>query len=448
MDPHAGLTLPEPVGIALSLLERHGFEAYVVGGCTRDALLGETPEDWDITTSALPEQTLEVFSEYRTIETGLQHGTVTVRIDQMNLEVTTYRVDGEYTDARHPETVAFTRSLKEDLARRDFTMNAIAYSPTRGYVDLYEGQADIDHHIIRCVGDSEQRFQEDALRILRALRFSSVLGFSIEAETAAAIHRLKDHINYVANERIATEFLKLLCGKNVFDVLMEYRDVFAVILPELTPCFDFNQHNPWHCYDVYTHIAHTVEAVPPDPALRLTMLLHDIGKPETFLLGGNNIGHFYRHAHVGAQMAEDIVQRLRLSSAMQTEVTTLVEYHEYPLEPDRKVLRRCLNKFGKTTLQRLLLVQRADNIAKTPELAAERLDTLGTIEHMLDLLLQEKPAFRISDLEIDGNDLLALGMPPGPAVGKLLNEVLEEVLAERLPNDRFLLLEYVAGKVL
>ncbi|MBQ8063719.1 MAG: tRNA nucleotidyltransferase, partial [Clostridia bacterium] len=284
------LSLPGPVETALSLLEAGGFEAYVVGGCTRDSLLGTVPEDWDITTSALPEQTLEVFRDYRTIETGLQHGTVTVRIDKTNLEITTYRVDGKYEDSRHPDAVTFTRSLSEDLARRDFTMNAIAYSPTRGWKDLYGGAEDIEDRLIRCVGDPETRFTEDALRVLRALRFSSVLGFEIEGKTADAIHALKDRINFVAYERIAVELLKLLCGKNVYRVLQDYRDVFAVILPEMEPCFDFEQHNPWHIYDVYTHIAKSVEAVRPEPELRLAMLLHDIGKPETFFLDEKGIG--------------------------------------------------------------------------------------------------------------------------------------------------------------
>ncbi|MBQ6445031.1 MAG: tRNA nucleotidyltransferase, partial [Clostridia bacterium] len=276
------IVLPGPVETALRLLEHAGFEAWVVGGCTRDALLRDAPKDWDITTSALPAETLSVFSDFRTIETGLQHGTVAVLLDGMLLEITTYRVDGTYKDSRHPDEVTFTRSIDEDLARRDFTMNAIAYSPARGYEDLYGGASDIKAHLIRCVGDPETRFTEDALRILRALRFSSVLGFAIEEQTASAIHALKERILHVAWERISAELLQLLCGKDVYRVLQDYRDVFAVLFPELEPCFDFPQNNPWHIYDVYTHIAHSVESIAPEPALRLTMLLHDIGKPETY----------------------------------------------------------------------------------------------------------------------------------------------------------------------
>ena len=440
------IVLPGPVSEALDRLESAGFEAFVVGGCTRDALLGDVPHDWDITTSALPEETLRVFADCRTIETGLQHGTVAVLLDDMLLEITTYRVDGTYEDSRHPDSVSFTCSIEEDLARRDFTMNAIAYSPTRGYEDLYGGASDIEARIIRCVGDPETRFTEDALRILRALRFSSVLGFSIEADTAAAIHTLKDRILHVASERIATELLQLLCGKEVYRVLQDFRDVFAVILPELEPCFDFEQKNPWHIYDVYTHIAHSVEHIAPEPELRLAMLLHDIGKPETFFTDDKGIGHFYGHPKRSARMAEDIVHRLKLSSAMQREVCTLVEFHDYPVEPVETVLLRRLHKFGPETLRHLIEVKRADCLAQNPEKTGADLDRLSTIEHMLDVLLKEQPVFRISDLAIGGGDLIALGMDPGPQMGTLLEDVLEQVMAGKLPNDRDALLAYAKNK--
>jgi tRNA nucleotidyltransferase/poly(A) polymerase len=440
------IVLPGPVETALGLLEHAGFEAWVVGGCTRDALLGGAPKDWDITTSALPAETLSVFSDFRTIETGLQHGTVAVLLDGMLLEITTYRVDGTYKDSRHPDAVTFTRSIDEDLARRDFTMNAIAYSPARGYEDLYGGASDIEAHLIRCVGDPETRFTEDALRILRALRFSSVLGFAIEEQTASAIHALKERILHVAWERISAELLQLLCGKDVYRVLQDYRDVFAVLFPELEPCFDFPQNNPWHIYDVYTHIAHSVESIAPEPALRLTMLLHDIGKPETYFTDDRGIGHFYGHPKRSAQLAEAIVHRLRLSSAMQQEVCTLVEYHDYPVEPSEPVLLRRLHKFGPATLRHLLLVKRADCLAQNPEKTGADLDKLSTIEHMLDVLLKKEPAFRVADLAISGGDLIALGMRPGPQLGAFLESILEAVMAGELPNDREALLAYVRDK--
>ena len=440
------IPVPAPVSAVLDRLERAGFEAYAVGGCTRDALLGQAPDDWDITTSALPEQTKEVFSDCRTIDTGIKHGTVAVRMEDMLLEVTTYRVDGDYKDSRHPEDVTFTRSLAEDLARRDFTMNAIAYSPVRGPVDLYGGAEDIAARTIRCVGDPETRFTEDALRILRALRFSSVLGFSIEPETAAAIHARKERIRYVAMERIATELLKLLCGKDVCRVLLEYRDVLAVVLPELGPCFDFDQKNPNHIYDVYTHIAKSVEAVEPEPRLRLAMLLHDIGKPETFFTDEAGVGHFYGHAKAGVRLAEDILRRLKLPAQMQEDVRTLVEYHDYPLEARKPVLLRRLNKFGEQGLRDLIAVQRADGLAQAPDLAGPRLDRLRTIESELDRLLPERPAYRTADLAVRGKDLIDLGIEPGPGLGALLQELLEKVMAGELTNDRDALLAYAEGR--
>lgn len=436
------IVLPGPVEKALQHLEGAGHEAWVVGGCTRDALLGETPHDWDITTSALPEETLSVFSDYRTIETGLQHGTVAVLLEEMLLEITTYRVDGTYNDSRHPDAVSFTRSLGEDLARRDFTMNAIAYSPSRGYADLYGGAEDIGRRVIRCVGDPETRFTEDALRILRALRFASVLGFSIEEHTSDAIHALKERVLYVAWERISAELLQLLCGPEVYRVLQEYRDVFAVLFPELEPCFDFEQKNPWHIYDVYTHLCHAVEHIEPDPELRLAMLLHDIGKPETFFTDDKGVGHFYGHAGHSAQIACDIVRRLKLSTAMQREVCTLVEFHDYPLEATERILLRRLHKFGPETLRHLILVQKADCLAQNPAKTGGDLDRLSTIEQKLDVLLKGHPAFRIGDLAIDGSDLIALGLEPGPAIGRVLEDVLEQVMAGSLPNDRDELLAY------
>ncbi len=439
------IELPAPVGAVLRRLEDAGFEAWVVGGCTRDALLGHDPGDWDITTSALPEETLDVFSDCRTIEVGLQHGTVAVLYDGMQLEITTYRVDGSYRDSRHPDEVRFTRSLEEDLARRDFTMNAIAFSPSRGLVDVFGGEEDIRNRTIRCVGDPETRFTEDALRILRALRFSSVLGFPLEPETDAAVHALKGRIAYVAYERIAAELFKLLCGKDVFRVLDDYRDVLAVVLPELEPCFDFDQRNPHHCYDVYTHIARSVEAAEPEPELRLAMLLHDIGKPETFFTDEDGVGHFYGHGKAGARLAETIVKRLKLSSRQQKEIVTLVEYHDYPLEADKKILRRRLSKFGEETLRHLIAVQKADVSAQAPAFREERLDSLRTIESVLEELLAEKPAVHIRDLAISGEDLLALGMAPGPAVGELLGELLRQVMEETVPNERAALLR-LAGE--
>lgn len=437
------LALPVPVETALRRLEQAGFEAYVVGGCTRDALLGKTPNDWDITTSALPEQTQLVFSDEKTILTGLQHGTVSVRLQDMLLEITTYRVDGTYADSRHPDAVTFTRTLVEDLSRRDFTMNAIAYSPVRGYADEFGGAQDIEAHLIRCVGVPEKRFTEDALRMLRALRFSSVLGFAIEEKTSVAIHALKSRILNVSWERITSEVLRLLCGKDVYRVLQDYRDVFAVLFPELEPCFDLDQNNPWHIYDLYTHICHAVEQVLPDPTLRLAMLFHDIGKPACLFTDDNGISHFYGHPAVSAELTTGIVHRMRLSADMQEHVVSLVAHHDLPLEPDRKLILRRLHRLGEPLLRQLIEVEKADASAQAPLPGNARLDTVCKMETKLNLLMEEQPAYRVSDLVVNGRDLIALGMEPGPAIGAALEKLLTCVIEGTLENDRDALLTYL-----
>ena len=394
----------------MTLLEQAGFEAYVVGGCTRDALLGLDAKDWDITTSAFPEETKAVFSEYRTIDTGIQHGTVAVLIDGMQLEITTYRVDGEYTDSRHPDEVSFTRTLHEDLARRDFTMNAICYNPSVGWVDDFGGMDDIEQHRIRCVGTPEKRFTEDALRILRALRFSSVLGFSIEKETSLAIHSVKQRISCVAVERITEEMKKLLCGNNVYSVLRDYRDVISVVLPELGQLSE----------EAYEMSYRRVAAVLPEEELRFAMLLLNLG--------------------------EESLQRFRLSNQMRSDIQTLMEYQDLELSADRRNLCLCLNKVGKTGLQKLILLKKGLCLAEDGG-ESPRLDTLCTIEEAFQELLAQNPVFRCQDLEVDGSDLLALGMKPGPEVGRQLQELLEKVMEEELPNERNALLNYLAERL-
>ena len=310
-------SVPLPAGVsrALTMLESAGFEAFIVGGCVRDALRGITPKDYDITTSALPEETKSVFRDWRVIETGIQHGTITVVMDGMPLEITTYRTEGTYSDNRHPDSVSFTASLREDVARRDFTMNAIAYSPTRGMIDHFGGAEDIRRGIIRCVGDPATRFREDALRMMRGIRFASVLGFAIEKNTAAAIHENKERIPTVSAERIRVELTKLLCGANVKNVLMDWWDVIGTVIPEILPMHGFDQKTPYHIYDVWEHTAVAVSNIPPDPHLRLCALLHDIGKPPSFFTDEKGVGHFYGHPAVSARMTEEILARLKYDNA-------------------------------------------------------------------------------------------------------------------------------------
>ncbi|MDO5448449.1 MAG: HD domain-containing protein, partial [Clostridia bacterium] len=427
---------------AMDLLRDAGFECYAVGGCVRDSLLGKTPNDWDITTIALPEETKEVFSGYRVIETGIKHGTVTVLIDDEPLEITTYRIDGEYLDNRHPSGVTFTRNLHEDLARRDFTINALALSADGEIVDEFGGKEDLERGIIKCVGSPDKRFNEDALRIMRALRFSATLDFDIDPATSESIHKNRELLSSIAVERVLDELLKLLvgAGPRVVDILISYRDVFAVIIPELEPCFDFDQQNKHHIYDVYDHIAHSVGEAEPLPDVRLAMLLHDIGKPHCFTVGADGMGHFYSHADIGADITADILKRFKVSNEFYDTVWALVKYHYYPIEPNLKSVRRRLAKFGPELLDKILLVKLADNFAHNMETG----DYSGEIYEVRDLIPEAmKHCFSIKDLAISGNDLIDMGVEKGPRIGEILTLLLDEVMDEKLPNEREKLIERV-----
>ncbi len=331
------MKLAPQVNTALELLEAAGYEAYLVGGAVRDFVRDSSPaKDWDIATNALPEQVKAVFAGFRLIETGLKHGTVTVVIDHIQLEITTYRVDGGYTDHRHPDAVSFTRSLKEDLERRDFTMNALAYHPAAGVVDLVGGRADIEAGLVRCVGDPDRRFREDGLRMLRALRFASVYGMTIEPGTAAAVHRNRALLERIAAERVQAELTKLLCGRGAAAVLRSFADVLEVLIPELVPMFGFDQRNPHHDRDVWEHTIAVVEHTPPEPVLRWAALFHDMGKPSCFSLTEDGVGHFFGHAEQGAVMTERILDRLRFDRDGRERIARLVRYHDMPLTADRK----------------------------------------------------------------------------------------------------------------
>lgn len=353
------IALPCGASAILHALQSHGFEAYVVGGCVRDSLLGITPKDWDICTSATPQQVKEIFASHRIIETGVQHGTVTIVMQDGQYEVTTFRTDGSYSDHRRPDTVSFTGSISEDLSRRDFTMNAIAYNGS-GLLDFYNGLSDLQSVTISCVGSADARFKEDALRMMRALRFSSVYGFFIEPATAAAIHKNKDLLRLIAAERINGELCKLLCGKNALTVLLEYSDVLAVIIPELAPCIGFDQNNRYHQYTVYDHMMHAVANCKTDSLpVRLALFLHDIGKPLCYTEDENG-GHFHGHAVPSRDIAKTILERLRFDTKTKNEVLELILYHDALIEPTPKTVRRWLNKVGEERLRQLLLVREAD----------------------------------------------------------------------------------------
>lgn len=446
------MVLPENISRALDMLESAGHEAWVVGGCVRDSLMGIIPHDYDITTSALPAETEQVFAGYRLIETGLKHGTVTVLADGSPIEITTYRVDGEYRDSRRPERVTFTRNIRDDVSRRDFTMNGIAYNPKQGYFDEFGGAEDIKAGVIRCIGKPEKRFREDALRILRGLRFSASLGFEIEENTARAMHDNRELLNKISAERVLSELCGLLTSRNshrnIFRVLTEFRDIAAVIIPEFRECSGFVQHSRFHCFDVYEHCVMSAQKAAEISAdsecrlpLTLAMLLHDIGKPQRFTLGEDGEGHFYGHAAVSADIAEDILRRLKCSNALRERVCTIVRYHDVPLSDTDKSVRRLLRKYGLETVRDICLAHICDDSAKTPECAGR----CGEWRAVLSRAEALAPSYclTLKDLAVDGKALSGL-MEPSPEMGKALKFLLDEVINGNFPNEREFLLKEAA----
>lgn len=416
----------------INTLEEAGYSAYAVGGYVRDCLLGLTPSDCDIATSARPEQTLEVFKNLNCFSTGLKHGTVTVLADGEPIEITTFRTDSTYSDGRHPDTVSFTASIDSDILRRDLTINALAYNPKTGITDIVGGISDIQNGIIRSVGDPELRFSEDGLRILRALRFSSVYGFRIEENTASAALKCAYMLDSLSAERIFSELKKLLCGKNAEEVLLSYPEVVCRVIPELSQSVGFAQHNPHHIYDVYTHTAKTVSGVPRDPVLRLAALLHDIGKPATFSII-DGVGHFYGHSDESLRLAEKILDRMKSDKKTKTEVLTLIKYHDPVIAPEEKCVRRYLNRLGGEMLRKLLQLKQADNLAQAPECAARLIGYDKILEIIKDIEAKDA-CFSLKQLKINGDMLLSLGVKQGKDIGKILNILLEKVISGEIEN--------------
>jgi len=436
------IDIPPPIMRALNILEENSFEGYLVGGCVRDALLGSEPKDFDITTDALPHQTAECFSAYKVIETGIKHGTVTVMIEHTPIEITTYRIDGEYTDNRRPNSVTFSRTIKDDLQRRDFTINAMAYHPSRGLLDYFGGRDDLQNGVIRCVGKPNKRFGEDALRIMRALRFSAVLGFEIDGATAESIHKNRHLLRNISAERIAAELNRLIVGKDASAVLEAYSDVIAVFMPETEPMIGFEQHTKWHVYDVWRHTLKAIASAPADLILRLTMLFHDIGKPSSFSMDDNGAGHFYGHPKISEKICGDIMRRLRYENATASTVAKLVRYHDTPVEDNEKSIKRMLSKLGERDFRLLLNVKRADTMAQNLTYTAERLRHIAAVESVANTVIAEAQCFSIKDLAIGGGDLLALGLC-GKQIGDTLNMLLEQVIDGALENERQVLLASV-----
>lgn len=422
------MDMPKNVDIAINLLQSAGFEAYAVGGCVRDSLLGKTPNDWDITTSAKPENMKSVFADFHCIDTGIKHGTVTVVIDGEPLEITTFRLDGEYEDNRHPKSVTFTSNLGADLGRRDFTVNAMAYSKMTGTVDLFGGQNDLKNGIIRCVGDPDRRFNEDALRILRALRFASALDFEIEEKTAQSLLKNRALLGNISEERIAKELLKLVCGKGAKRILMDFAPVLFEILPELQPMYKNSHDNPHHCYDIYEHTLIAVESIDPEPTLRFAMLLHDCGKPAVKKFDENGVAHFYGHQRISAEISAQILARLKVSNKFRDEILFLVSNHDrWELYENMEKMPRYLSKFGLDGVLNLLKVMRADVLAQSPEYRY-RLDQIADAEEIAKNLAAQKPCLSLSELQINGRTLMDIGIPQGRKLGAVLAQLLDEVI--------------------
>lgn len=438
------MEIPGYVKRILVRLRQAGHEAYCVGGCVRDLLLDRSPQDWDVTTSALPETVLDLFAPH-SVPTGLRHGTVTVVTGEGQVEITTYRWDGTYHDCRHPDDVTFTASLTEDLARRDFTVNAMALDEAGEIVDPFGGREDLRYELLRCVGEADRRFTEDALRILRCLRFSSALSFAIDTETEAALRRHKDLLQKIAMERVREELTKLLLGPAADQVLLDYADVIGVVLPEILPAVGFDQHNRHHCFDVWEHSVRAMAAAPRDPIVRWALLLHDLGKPDTFTLDEDGTGHFYDHGRRSEAIAQEICQRLRMDRESRETICRLVRLHDVPITMTEKGIRRLLRKLGEEDFRRLLQIKRGDNLAQHPAYLG-RQEWLKQVEEMLNMVLREDQCFSLRQLAVKGNDMLALGLQ-GKAVGDMLNWLLDQVVEGETPNQRELLLELAAAEI-
>lgn len=436
------IRLPFDVKLIIEKLRHNGYSCYAVGGCVRDSLRGIQPHDWDFTTSAPPQEIERVFADYQTVGVGKKYGTVAVIVGGELYEITTYRIDGEYSDSRHPDDVAFSDRLSDDLSRRDFTVNAMAYNDEDGLVDLYGGRQDLANGVIRCVGDPDQRFSEDALRILRALRFASTLGFTIEPETSDAILRQRKLLSDIAGERIREELLKLLCGDRADFVLRRYRSVIAVFIPELKGTFDFEQHSKHHNRDVYRHTVAAVHHIEPQPLLRVAMLFHDIGKPLAQTTDKYGAYHYRNHQKIGAAMTREILRRLCMPSAVIDEVCTLIRWHDERFQPDTVTIKRYLKQLGADVMQRLMLIQRADILAQSKYMREEKLRNLSAVSDELHRIIAAGECYNLRQLAVNGSDLLHNGFCSGVRIGEILDALLDRVIEGALPNEKEPLLLY------
>lgn len=437
------ILLPEKVRYIIDTITQAGYEAYAVGGCVRDSILGHVPDDWDITTSASPYQVKSLFQ--RTLDTGLQHGTVTVMLEKEGFEVTTYRIDGVYEDGRHPKEVTFTASLIEDLRRRDFTVNAMAYNEQAGLVDAFDGIRDLHAGIIRCVGSPRERFCEDALRMLRAVRFSARLGYEIEPQTLAAIRELAPSLSQISAERIQSELTKLVVSPHPENLRIAYETgITQIIMPEFDACMETDQNNPHHCYSVGEHILKSMEAIRPDKVLRLAMLFHDIGKPKTQTLDENGTHHFHGHPAVSEKITRTILKRLKFDNHTVSMVTGLVKYHDQMILPEPKYVRRAILRMGEEIFPLLYEVKMADLKAQSPYLRKEKEESLEAVYQIYRQVVEEKQCVSLKTLAVSGRDLIDnAGLRPGKKLGETLQKLLGLVIEDPSLNERETLLKIV-----
>lgn len=442
------INTPAEANKLIHTLQSHNHSAYVVGGCVRDSILGREPNDWDICTSATPEEMLQIFKNERIIETGLQHGTVTVVINGQGFEITTYRIDGTYSDNRRPDSVSFTSSLLEDLARRDFTINAMAYNDNEGLIDPYSGLEDIERKVIRCVGKASDRFNEDALRILRALRFACQLDFNIHPDISWQLiyTDIARNLKTISAERINNEFVKIVKTKQFAQRLVWNYNIFVLIIPELYPMIGFNQKNPWHIHDVFCHTVHAIDNCDSEDIItRLAVFFHDFGKPFSYQDEDDGVRHFKEHAKHSAEVTDFIMKRLRFDNDTREKVVELVHYHDATFEVGNKYVKRWLNKIGEEQFRRLLEVKIADCKAQNLDLSEETLTKIYKIKEILEEVLLEESCFSLKALSVKGHDLIDIGYKPGRALGAALQRLLDCVIADEVENNKEDLLTLAKG---
>lgn len=443
------IEIPSGANEIIHTLQNNEYEAFLCGGAVRDNLLGRPIHDYDITTSATPDEMMEIFKDMKVIETGLQHGTITILIDDEAYECTTYRIDDNYSDNRRPDSVTFTRSLEEDLKRRDFTVNAMVYNDEVGLVDPFNGMEDIEHYKIRCVGRAEDRFSEDALRILRAIRFASQLGFVVDSDVSLNIHKMYKNLENVSIERINSEFCKIALSSEFYNQLTLYPEVFSLFIPEIKDMIGFKQNNPYHIYDVWNHTVHAVQAYkcdcepenPKDLITSLAIFFHDFGKPHCYQDDEDGIRHFKGHGRVSADMTDEIMKRLKFDNDTREKVVELVYYHDATFEVGKKYVKRWLNKIGEEQFKRLLNIRRADIKAQADTGQKTRLQKVDNIEYVLEEVLQHDECFSLKDLAVNGKDLIGIGYKPGKEIGEILNNLMDLVISGEYINEKEKLLE-------